>query len=82
MRLIRHNYDVVIGKNGLDVRLIELLDKREDETGVALELLDEIRPAGGYGCRSFGITEYATVLEGVAYLPVEFIAVGEYDKGG
>ena len=82
VRLVRHDYDVVIRQDGVGVGLVELVDERKDEAGVAPQFLDEVGPAGGDGLRGCDIAEYAAVLERAAYLGVEFFAVGEHHEGG
>ena len=80
--LVGENHYVVIRIDGLGVRLVELLDEREDVAWIALQLLDQVLPAcgptagGGHACKA------ATALEGLAYLAVELIAICQHKKRG
>ena len=82
--LVAHHDDVVVGVDGVGLGggVVELLNEREDERGVALELIDEVLGTLRHEFLGFGLAQQAAVLKGLADLLVQLVAVGEHDDGG
>ena len=82
MGLVGQNQDVVVGIDGLGLRLIEFLDQGEDEAGVAPEFVDQIVAAGRHELPGLCLPQQAAVLKGIADLLVQLLPVGEHHDGG
>ena len=80
--LVRENKDIMVGVDGLRVRLIELLNQRENKTGVSPELADQIIAADGHKLSGFRLAQQAAVFKGLTDLLVQFLTVGEDHHGG
>ena len=82
VRFVTHHDDVVVGIDGLCLVVVELLDQRENERGVALQLGFQILAAAGDEFVGLDLAQHAAVLKGVADLLVQLITVSKHDDGG
>ena len=80
--LVGHDNNIVIGNNGLSIPLVELLNQREDEAGIALQLADQVIAALRYVFGGLDTAQQTAILKGVADLLVQFVTVGQHHKGG
>ena len=82
VRFVGHDQNVVVGIDGLQTRLVKLLNEGKDKAGIAFELLHQVLTAGRHECAGIRFAQQAAVFKGVADLLVEFIPVREHDNGG
>ena len=83
VRLVRHEDNTMVGNNRHGVRVVEFVDQREDEAGVAAQLRFQICAAGGDVLgRLCPLAEQTAVFKGVADLLIQLLAVGEDHEGG
>ena len=82
MGFVRHEDDVMVWANRFRIRIVELLDQREDEAWVAVQFPHQIRAAGGDVLACLGcLSEQAAVFKRVADLAVQFIAIRQNHDG-
>ena len=82
MGLVGQDDDVVVGDDGLDVGIVELVDEREDEARVAPQLLDQILAAGSDVALRGNASQAAAALERVADLRIQLISVRKDEERG
>ena len=80
MRLVGEHDDIVVRHDGLGVRLVELLDEREDIARIALKLLYQVLAARGAAALGGDTRQATAAFERLADLLVELIAIGEHQK--
>ena len=82
MRLVRQDEHVVVRINGLRLRVVELLDERENKSRIAPEFRDEVRSAGRHELRRLRRTEQTAHLKRLADLVVQLLPIREHHDGG
>lgn len=82
MGLVGQDDDVVVGDDGLDVCVVELVDKGEDEARVAPQLLDQVLAAGSDVTLRSHTPQAAAALERVADLGVQLVSVRKDEERG
>ncbi len=80
--LIAHHYDVVVGIDGRCIPVIKLLDKREDKRPITSQFCFQVFTATGDKLLSLDLAQHTAVLESVADLLVQLVAIGEHQEGG
>ena len=78
MGFITHHYYVMIWIDRFGICLVELLYQREYERRIALQFLSKVITAMGDELLGFQTAQQSAVLKGIAYLLVQFVAVGQY----
>ena len=79
---VGHDDNVIVRRNRRQALLIEFLNQREDEAGIAFQLMDEIFTALGYVLGRFHVSQHSAVFKGIADLRVQLLPVGEHHKSG
>ena len=82
MGFVGHDDNVIVRRNRRQALLIEFLNQREDEAGIAFQLMDEILTALGYVLGCFHVAQHSAVFKGIADLCVQLLPVCEHHKGG
>lgn len=80
--LVAEDHDVVVGRYGINVGIVGLLDEGEDEARVALELANQVLAARGDVASRVGRLHAAAVGEGARNLLVELVMVRHHDERG
>ena len=79
---VGHDDNVIVRRNWRQALLIEFLNQREDEAGIAFQLMDEILTALGYVLGCFHVAQHSAVFKGIADLCVQLLPVGEHHESG
>ena len=79
---VAHHNDVVIRIDWCGLRIVELLNKREDKRRIALQLQLQILTATGNELLGFHIAQQTTVLKSVANLLIKFVTIRQYKECG
>ena len=82
MCLVAHHDNIVVGIDRLCLRVVELLNEREDERRIAFQFRLQVLAAAGNELLCLNIAQQAAVLKGITDLLVQFIAVCQHQERG
>ena len=80
--LVRHNEDIMVRVDWLQVRPVELLDQGEHKAGIAPQLVQQVRAVGGDKLPGLGGAQDAAVLKRIADLLVQLHPVCQNHNSG
>ena len=80
--LVAHHDDIVVGIDRLCLRVVELLNEREDERRIAFQLRFQVLATTCNKLLGLHIAQQAAVLKSITDLLVQFIAVCQHQERG